>query len=152
MKALLQKVSSASVAVDGKIISNIKNGLLIFLGIAKDDSEVELKKLAQKCCQLRIFEDENLKLNRSVLDVEGEVLIVSQFTLLADTTRGLRPGFEEAAAPEKAENYYLKFINEVKLILDPLKVKTGIFRAMMKVELINEGPVTIILETNKSNS
>ena len=147
MKALIQKVSSSSVSVNEKIISSIGKGLLIFLGVSKLDTISDASKLAKKCCQLRIFEDENNKMNRSLIDVSGEIMIISQFTLYADIIKGLRPSFELAAPPENAEPLYQKFIAECKLIIESEKVKTGIFREMMKVSLVNDGPITILVES-----
>ncbi|MSP64562.1 MAG: D-tyrosyl-tRNA(Tyr) deacylase [Ignavibacteria bacterium] len=147
MKALIQKVSSSSVSVNEKIISSIGKGLLIFLGVSKHDTINDAIKLAKKCCLLRIFEDENNKMNRSLIDVSGEIMIIPQFTLYAETIKGLRPSFELAAPPEIAEPLYQKFIAECKLIIESEKVKTGIFREMMKVSLVNDGPVTILVES-----
>lgn len=147
MRAVLQLVSSAKVGVEGRTIGSIGKGLLIFLGISKDDGEDEIKYLTNKIINLRIFEDEDGKLNLSLKDIEGELLIVSQFTLYADCKKGRRPSFESAARPVTAVDLYNKFINECKA--NDIKVHTGQFQAMMKVELCNEGPVTIILDTNE---
>lgn len=144
MRAVLQRVLYASVKTNLVEISRISRGLLIFLGIACDDTENDAKILAAKIANLRIFDDENGKMNLSLLDVKGEVLVVSQFTLLADTRRGRRPSYSLAAPPEKAIPLYEKFICEIATFA---KVKTGVFGADMKVELINDGPVTIILDT-----
>lgn len=144
MKAVLQRVLYASVKTDSVEISRISRGILIFLGIACDDTENEVTMLAAKIANLRIFDDENGKMNLSLLDVKGEVLVVSQFTLLADMRRGRRPSYSLAAPPEKAIPLYEKFICEIAKFAE---VKTGVFGADMKVELINDGPVTIILDT-----
>ena len=142
MKILVQRVLEASVAVDGKIVSAIKQGLLVFVGIEKGDSIREVEYLAHKVCNLRIFEDENGKMNRSVADIKGEMLAVSQFTLCADMSRGNRPGFEQAALPNDANPLYEEFVRQVKA--QNIPVQTGIFQADMKVSLINDGPATFI--------
>ncbi len=144
MKALLQRVNAASVSVEGKVVSKIGNGLLIFIGIEKNDTSEQADFLARKAANLRIFEDEKAKMNKSVQDIKGEVLIVSQFTLAGDTSRGNRPGFETAATPELAKMLYLYFSNAMQNF--GISVKNGIFQADMKVELINDGPVTFLLE------
>ncbi len=144
MKALIQRVKYASVKVDGKIVGQIKNGLLVFLGIEKGDKKDEADFLSKKICHLRIFEDENGKMNKSLLDIKGQMLVVSQFTLCADTSRGNRPGFEYAADPKDAEPIYEYFSN--KLRENGSEVQNGVFGADMKVELLNDGPVTLMLE------
>ena len=144
MKALIQRVSRASVKVDGQIVGQIGHGLLVFLGVEKGDSTSEADFLAQKTVHLRIFEDENAKMNRSVLDVEGQILVVSQFTLCGDTSRGHRPGFDKAAEPKTAKELYLYFSDKVRAF--GIKVENGVFGADMKVELLNDGPVTFMLE------
>lgn len=146
MKALLQRVSQASVSVDDKKISEISKGLLIFLGVEKTDSEIQAQYLARKASDLRIFEDEVGKMNLSVKDIKGEVLIVSQFTLVGDTSRGNRPGFDKAGKPEDAKCLYQYFCNAMQQI--GIKVQTGVFQADMKVSLINDGPATFLLEKN----
>ena len=144
MKLLIQRVNSAKVEVDGKIISEIGKGLLIFLGVSNTDDGSEIEWLARKVTELRIFEDELGKMNLSVKDIMGELLLVSQFTLYAECNKGRRPDFNNAAKPETAEKYYLEFANE--LSKNDVKPKLGIFGAFMKVSLQNDGPVTIILE------
>ena len=144
MKVLAQRVLQASVVVNGTQVSNIGHGLLVFVGVEKGDSAKEAAYLARKICALRIFEDENGKMNRSVADIKGEVLAVSQFTLCADTTRGNRPGFEQAALPQEANVIYEEFVHQAQL--QNIPVQTGIFQADMKVHLINDGPATFILE------
>lgn len=147
MKALLQRVSEASVTVGGQQVSAIGAGLLILLGVEKSDTEQEAEYLARKAADLRIFEDQNGKMNLSVRDIKGEVLVVSQFTLAGDTGRGNRPGFETAARPEQANPLYRHFCES--LHGHGLPVQTGIFQADMQVALVNDGPVTFMLE--KSN-
>ena len=146
MKVLLQRVSSAAVKVDGKIVGRIGNGLLLLVGIAEDDTEEHLNWVAEKCVNLRVFEDDQDKMNRSVLDVQGQILVVSQFTLLADTKKGRRPSYINAASPEKGASYYNKFIALLKSY--SIRVESGIFGAMMKVDLVNRGPVTLMVEKN----
>lgn len=144
MRFLVQRVKNASVTVQNKTIGKINKGLLVFCGITHEDSEKEADFLIKKLCNLRIFEDENDKMNLSVKDVNGEILIVSQFTLYADCTSGNRPSFTNSAKPEYAEKLYEYIIKKCKE--NDIKVETGKFGAHMKVELINDGPVTIMLE------
>ena len=144
MKILVQKVLNAAVTIDGQTVAQIKQGLLIFIGIEKDDTASQADFLAKKVANLRIFEDDNQKMNLSVQDVKGEILAVSQFTLAADLSRGNRPGFESAAHPEIAKPLYEYFIKQLRSYDTPLK--TGIFQADMKVSLINDGPCTFILQ------
>lgn len=144
MKALIQRVKKASVTIDGKLYSKIGKGLLIFLGVEKDDEIENSQKLSQKVAALRIFEDENDKMNLSIKDVNGEILVISQFTLCGDCKKGTRPSFDKAASPEKANFLYEDFVN--RLSQEGFDVQTGKFRAMMDVELINDGPVTFMIE------
>lgn len=145
MKALLQRVKYAGVTVAGKQVSHINQGLLIFLGVEKNDTAAQADFLAKKAANLRIFEDENQKMNLSVQDIKGEVLVVSQFTLAGDTSRGNRPGFDTAAAPQDANLLYEYFSNQLRNVHN-LPVQNGIFQADMQVELLNDGPVTFMLE------
>jgi D-tyrosyl-tRNA(Tyr) deacylase len=145
MRALLQRVQKGSVTVDDKIIGQIGPGLVILLGVKNGDTEVAAEYLANKIVNLRIFQDENGKFNRSALDVSAELLAISQFTLYADTRRGRRPGFSEAARPELSIPLYEKFVDLLKE--SGLKVETGEFGAHMVVEIINDGPVTIMLDS-----
>lgn len=144
MKALLQRVTKASVSVNNECVSSIKHGLLIFLGVEKGDTQNEANYLIRKIANLRIFEDDKGKMNLSIQDVKGEILLVSQFTLAGDTSKGNRPGFDNAAKPDIANDLYLYFCNQIKK--ENITVKCGIFQADMKVELINDGPVTFMLE------
>ena len=145
MKIVLQRVSSASVKVDSKIVGRIEHGLLLLIGFSSTDTEESILPTIEKIVKLRIFSDEEGKMNKSVLDVEGSLLLISQFTLYADTKKGNRPSFIEAARPEQAIPLYEFFIAEMRKRIT--KVETGIFGADMKVELVNDGPVTIVLET-----
>ena len=144
MKILVQRVLSASVTVDNKVVSAINNGLLLFIGIEKGDEKEKADYLTKKVANLRIFEDENQKMNLSVQDVNGEILAVSQFTLAADLSRGNRPGFDNAAAPDEADVLYEYAVEKLKQA--GITVKTGIFQADMKVNLINDGPCTFMLQ------
>ena len=144
MKALIQRVKQASVTIDGELYSSINNGMLVLLGVMKDDTIENSQKLAQKLIGLRIFEDEQGKMNKSIVDTNGEMLVVSQFTLCGDCKKGTRPSFDKSAPPEIAQKLYEDFVNIVKKEI-PI-VKTGEFRAMMDVALINDGPVTFMVE------
>lgn len=145
MRALIQRVSNASVIIDDKTVGKIKRGLVILLGITHEDTEADIKYLTDKCVNLRVFCDDNDKMNRSLLDVEGEALIISQFTLYGDTRKGRRPGFSEAARPDHATVLYEKFVQAVKNY--KIKVATGKFGAKMLVDIKNDGPVTLMLES-----
>ena len=146
MKVLIQRVFSSSVTIDDNITANINNGLLIFLGIQPDDSSIDIDYLVAKIIKLRIFEDENNVMNLDVTDIKGEIMIVSQFTLLANTKKGNRPSYINAAKPEISKPLYLEFIEKIK-IQSKLKTETGTFGADMKINLINNGPVTIWIDS-----
>lgn len=145
MKVLIQRVRHAQVEVDNKIVGNINQGLLLLVGIDKDDHSETLKKLAQKTLNYRIFPDDAGKMNLSVSDIGGELLAVSQFTLSANTQKGLRPSFSSAASPDHAQHCYQEFVRLLEA--SGLKVATGIFAADMQVNLCNDGPVTFLLES-----
>ena len=147
MRAVVQRVTRASVTVDDEVIGEIRNGLVVLLGIARDDTKVEAAYLTEKISNLRIFDDEEGKMNLSVKDVGGGLLIISQFTLYGDVRRGLRPSWIDAAPPEIAEPLYDFFVRQAHASVD--HVATGKFQAMMQVELINDGPVTILLDSKK---
>ena len=144
MKVLIQRVKRASVTIDGELYSKINSGILAFVGIEKGDTLEQVKKAATKTANLRIFPDENDKMNRSLLDTKGEMLIVSQFTLCGDCKKGTRPSFDNSAPPDIAKNLYEYFISEIKNY--GINTGTGVFGAMMDVELINDGPVTFMIE------
>jgi D-tyrosyl-tRNA(Tyr) deacylase len=146
MKALIQRVSQAAVSIDGEIVGQIDKGLLILLGIAPEDGQQDGEYLIQKITQMRIFADENGKMNRSVIDIQGEILVVSQFTLFAETKKGNRPSFIKGATPEEAKEKYLQWVEMLKSAY-PFKIATGQFGADMKVSLINDGPVTISIDS-----
>jgi D-tyrosyl-tRNA(Tyr) deacylase len=145
MRAVVQRVKESSVTVDGNIVGKIGAGLLVLLGIAKSDTIQDADYVADKIINLRIFEDEKSKMNKSLLDSGGEMLVVSQFTLLGDCSKGRRPSFTDAADPENANQLYEKFVEKIRSY--GIKVETGVFRAMMDVALINDGPVTLIVES-----
>lgn len=147
MKAVIQRVSSAEVKVDGNTVGSISKGFLVLLGVMEGDTEKEAALMAQKIAKLRVFEDSEEKMNLSVTDVDGEILSVSQFTLCADVKKGNRPSFTPSAKPDEAKTLYEKF-NTFLLAEGIRKVETGIFGADMKVSLLNDGPVTIIFDTD----
>ncbi len=147
MRAVIQRVKSASVKVDGELVSEIGTGLLIFLGVAHQDTETELQYIANKVANLRIFEDADGKMNLSLLDTSGSALVVSQFTLYGDCRKGRRPSFIDAARPDVANDLYEQFISVLKEMNIP--TQGGTFQAMMDVQLINDGPVTILLDSDK---
>ncbi|HMZ55488.1 MAG TPA: D-aminoacyl-tRNA deacylase [Nitrospira sp.] len=147
MKAVIQRVTRASVEVDGRIVGRIGAGLLVLLGVAKGDEERDLLYLVEKLHTLRIFADDQGKMNRSLVEVGGEVLLVSQFTLLGDTTKGRRPGFDRAAAPDEARTWYEQAVTRLRAV--GVKVETGVFGAHMQVELLNDGPVTFLLDSRR---
>ncbi len=145
MRVLLQRVSRASVRVGGETVGEVGRGLLVFLGVERSDTCEHAEYLADKTAELRIFPDEEHRMNRSLLEVGGEALVVSQFTLAGSTRRGRRPSFTEAAPPEAAEPLYRRFVERLES-RGVRKVATGLFQAMMEVELVNDGPVTILLD------
>jgi len=147
MRAVVQRVTRASVTIDEEIVGEIGNGLVVLLGIARDDTKEDADYLVPKIAALRIFDDADGKMNRSLKDIDGGLLIVSQFTLYGDVRRGLRPSWSDAAAPEIAEPLYDYFVEGSRKLLG--RVETGSFRKMMLVELVNDGPVTILLDSRK---
>lgn len=147
MRAIVQRVSSCTVTVGDEVTGKINSGLLILLGVKSGDSEKEADYLAEKIANLRIFNDEEDKMNLSVKDIDGEVLVVSQFTLFGDCRKGRRPSYNDAAPPDLAERLYKYFVNYLKK--QGLLVETGRFQAMMNVNLVNDGPVTILLDSEK---
>ncbi|MGE0755640.1 MAG: D-aminoacyl-tRNA deacylase [Pirellulaceae bacterium] len=147
MRACVQRVRRARVTVDRAIVGEIQRGLLVLLGVAQSDSETDARQLAEKIAGLRVFDDESGRMNRSLAEIGGAMLVVSQFTLLGDCRKGRRPSFTDAAAPEDAERLYEVFVASVGLL--GLEVATGVFRAQMDVELVNDGPVTLLLDSRK---
>jgi D-tyrosyl-tRNA(Tyr) deacylase len=148
LKVVVQRVSEGGVKIPEKNHNQIiGKGMVVLLGIKNGDSENDANYLADKCSSLRIFEDKNEKMNLSLKDIDGEVLVISQFTLYGDASKGNRPGFTDAARPDEAIPLYEKFIRRMKENLNEVKVKTGIFGAMMEVKIINDGPVTIIIDS-----
>ncbi|HAL55206.1 MAG TPA: D-tyrosyl-tRNA(Tyr) deacylase [Bacteroidetes bacterium] len=150
MRALIQRVSRCTVTIDGEVKGSIDRGLLVLLGIKQGDSPSDAKYLADRCAALRIFEDEQQKMNLSVKDIGGEAMVVSQFTLYGDTRKGNRPSFTEAATLDVAENLYEQFVHDLQSTLGREHVKTGMFRAMMNIELVNDGPVTLMIESKQN--
>lgn len=147
MKALLQRVTSASVTIDGEVVGRIGRGLVVFVGVAEGDSPQDADYLASKIVNLRIFADKEERFNLSALDIKAELLLVSQFTLLADARKGRRPSFTEAAPPQQASELFEHFVQEAKA--SGLKVQTGRFQQYMQVEIHNDGPVTIMLDSHE---
>ena len=147
MRAVVQRVSSSKVEVNGEIVGSINKGINILIGISKDDSEDDLLYIKDKVINLRIFEDENDKMNLSVLDIKGEILVISQFTLYGDCRKGRRPNFMEAEGGERAKAFYERFVELLKE--SNLKIQTGEFGAHMKVDIQNDGPVTLIIDSKK---
>jgi D-aminoacyl-tRNA deacylase len=148
MRAVVQRVTESRVEVANEVVGEIGAGLLVLLGVARDDTASDADYLSEKITNLRIFDDADGKMNRSLLDIGGEMLVVSQFTLFGDTRRGRRPSYIEAAEPEKANELYEYFVERLRA--RGVTVETGIFQAMMKVSLINDGPVTILLDSRKA--
>lgn len=149
MRAVIQRVTQSSVNVDGSTIGEIEKGLLVFLGVGNEDDESDVDYLSEKIVNLRIFEDEEQKMNLSLLDIGGDILIVSQFTLQGDIRKGRRPNFGGAARPDISEPLYLEFIEQCKKHKEINKVATGEFGADMKVNISNDGPVTILIDSKK---
>lgn len=149
MRAVVQRVLEAHVNVGEETVGKIDKGILVLLGVGQNDTEKDIEWLADKVLNLRIFEDENDKMNLSLLDIKGEILVVSQFTLYGDCRKGRRPSYSSAAKPDKGNEYYEKFVKYIKGKYD-LKVETGVFQADMKVHLINDGPVTLLLDSEKT--
>ena len=147
MRAVVQRVTEAQVSVAGEVVGEIGSGLLVLLGVARDDSGQDADYLAEKIANLRIFDDERGKMNRSLLNIAGRMLVVSQFTLYGDVRRGRRPSYTEAADPERANALYEYFVGRVKQ--QGIKVETGVFQAMMRVTLTNDGPVTILIDSRR---
>lgn len=146
MRAVIQRVTRARVNVDDRVVGEIGKGLVVLLGVARDDTESDADYLASKIVSLRIFDDADGKMNVSVKDAGGGLLVISQFTLYGDTRRGLRPSWSDAAPPEIAEPLYNYFVESSRKLIQP--VETGSFRAMMQIELVNDGPVTLLVESN----
>ena len=146
MRAVVQRVSEARVDVAGETVGQIGAGLLVLLGVARDDTAADAQYLIDKITNLRIFDDAEGKMNRSLLDTRGSMLVVSQFTLYGDVRRGRRPSYSDAAEPEKANELYQEFVRRASFAIH---VETGVFQAMMKVSLVNDGPVTIMLDSKK---
>lgn len=147
MRAVVQRVSHAKVTVDGEVEGKIGNGIVVLLGIGQEDTEKDIEYLADKIINLRIFEDENGKMNISLPDAKGELLVVSQFTLYGDCRKGRRPGYDKAARPEVAQNIYERFVDTCRKY--NIKVETGKFQAAMMVDIHNDGPVTLLLDSKK---
>lgn len=146
MKAVIQRVTRASVEVEGKVVGQIRSGLLVLLGVAKGDTGTDLTYLIEKIPALRIFNDDTGKMNRSLAETGGGLLAISQFTLLGDTRKGRRPGFDQAAEPAIAERFFDQFVETLRETTD-LTIQAGVFGAHMKVELLNDGPVTFVLDS-----
>lgn len=148
MRAVVQRVSRARVTVGGEVVGQIGPGYVVLLGVSREDDEAAADYLAEKVAGLRVFEDENGKMNRSIQEVGGSILAVSQFTLYGDVRRGRRPGFDRAARPEQAEPLYRRFVERLRAL--GLHVETGRFQTHMEVELVNDGPVTILIDSEKT--
>jgi D-tyrosyl-tRNA(Tyr) deacylase len=149
MRAVIQRVSKAQVEVDGRVVGKIDGGLLLLLGVAQEDSAADADYVADKIRNLRIFSDQEGKMNLSLVDTSGAMLVVSQFTLYGDVRRGRRPSYTDAAQPEKANMLYCYFVDRVRQT--GIKVETGVFQAKMQVSLVNDGPVTILIDSRKQS-
>jgi D-tyrosyl-tRNA(Tyr) deacylase len=147
MRVLIQRVERCSVTVEHELTGSIGKGVLVFLGVREEDTDADAEYLALRTAALRIFDDESGRMNLSVLDTGGSALVVSQFTLYADTRKGNRPSYTDAARPDQAEALYGRYVHYLKANIGAERVATGIFRAMMKVDLVNDGPVTIMIES-----
>ena len=147
MRVLVQRVKKCSVTIEGKLSSSISCGMLVLLGIKTDDNTDDSRYLAERCSTLRIFDGKDGKMNLSIKDIQGEIMVVSQFTLYGDTRKGNRPSYTDAAPPDRAEQLYEQFVSDLRIILGEKRVSTGVFRAMMDVELINDGPVSLMIES-----
>ncbi len=147
MRAVIQRVQKCSVTIEGTVFSSIGKGILILLGVKSGDTNHDAEYLAARCAALRLFDDATGRMNLSVVDVSGEVMVVSQFTLYGDTRIGNRPSYSEAAAPEIAEALYNHFVSTLRRLINGARVSTGVFRAMMEVHLVNDGPVTLMVES-----
>lgn len=147
MRCVVQRVVSASVTVSGQVVGQIGRGLLVFVGVANGDGPADIEYIASKLVDLRVFGDEGARMNRSILDIGGAMLIVSQFTLMGDVRRGRRPGFDDAAAPDVAEQLYAALVDRMRGA--GVQVETGVFRADMRVALVNDGPVTILIDSRR---
>ena len=148
MRAVVQRVSTSNVKVEGEVTGKIEKGLLVLLGVGQEDNDKDVDYLVDKIVNLRIFEDENDKMNLSLKDIGGELLVVSQFTLYGDVRKGRRPGFSDAARPEVADKYYMDFVEKARSL--GIKTETGRFQTHMMVELINDGPVTLLIDSKKT--
>ncbi len=149
MRAVVQRVANSSVTVDGKVVGRIGRGVLVLLGVTQDDNDADIAYMIDKTLNMRIFEDENEKMNLSLLDLGLEILVVSQFTLFGDVRKGRRPSFTNSASATQAKVLYEKFVEELKITYDSSKIATGVFQADMKVSLLNDGPVTIMLDSKR---
>ena len=147
MRCVIQRVSSASVSVDGQFVGKIDRGFLVLVGVAKGDTSADTEYIALKVRDLRVFDDDQGRMNRGLVEAGGEVLVVSQFTLLGDVRRGRRPGFDDAAPPETARQLYEELVSRLRAM--QVAVQTGVFQADMKVSLVNDGPVTILIDSRK---
>jgi len=147
MRAVVQRVKRASVTIEGRRVSEIRTGLLVLVGVASNDTSESCKWMAEKVCNLRVFDDDQGRMNQTVLDVKGAILCVSQFTLLGDCRKGRRPSYDRAAPPDAAKPIYEDFVDALRA--QGVQVETGEFRAMMDVELVNDGPVTLLLDSEK---